>query len=101
PAKLDQNLAGVAFEEAGTSGRRIGTDRQRRSREHASEKRADRPTDAVHTEHVKRIIIAERLLESGAGPEADRARRNADHDAVPRQPKTGGGGERAGARDGA
>jgi hypothetical protein len=36
-------LAGIAVKETGTSGWRICTDRQRRSREHASEKRADRP----------------------------------------------------------
>jgi len=43
PIKLGQHLAGIAVKETGTSGWRICTDRQRRSREHASEKRADRP----------------------------------------------------------
>ena len=60
PVKLDQHLAGAAVEEARISRRRIRTDRQRRRPVHAGEKRTDRPADAVHTEHVKRIVVPER-----------------------------------------
>ena len=42
-------------------------------REHAGQQRAGEAADAVHAEHVERIVVAELLLELGAGPEAERA----------------------------
>src|SRR6267154_4339679 len=71
----------------------------RRYRKHPAQQRTGDAADAVHTEHVERVIVAELLLELGAGPEADRAREQADHNAVPRQHEAGGRGDGAEASD--
>ena len=75
PDELDEDLPRIAVDQAGRSARRLGACRDRADGEHAGQQCAEHAADAVHAEHVERIVIAEPELELGAGPVADRRRR--------------------------
>ena len=68
--------------------------------EHAGEQGADDPADAMHAEHVERVVVAEHVLERGRRPEADDAGGEADHQGAARQHEAGGRGDRDQAGDG-
>src|SRR5712691_8348504 len=50
--------------------------------EHAGEERADDPADAVHTERVQRIVVAEHLLHRSRCQEAEYACRDTDDESA-------------------
>src|SRR5262245_17466423 len=68
---LVDGLHEIAFEQAGSAAVLI-------DREHAGEQCASSPTDRMHPEHVKSVIVAIPVFEACAGPVAYGAGRNAD-----------------------
>ncbi|EMP78607.1 PilL protein [Burkholderia pseudomallei MSHR1043] len=68
-------------------------------REHAREQRAENAAHAVHAERVERIVVAELVLEPRRRPEADDARRDADHERARDADEAGGRRDRDETRD--
>ena len=60
--------------DAGATDRGIG--------EYPSEDRAEYAADAVHAEHVERVVVAEHALQARHGPQADQARQRTEHDHI-------------------
>src|SRR5262245_59828269 len=68
---LRPDLADIAFESALGAADRL-------DREYAGQDGADDAADAVHPEHVKRVVVTEGALDRGRGKEATDSRRRAD-----------------------
>ena len=79
------DLAGRVVHDAGAAERRIHQD--------AGPDRADDAADAVHAEHVERVVVAERVLHRGAEEQADRAGDEAEHERAHRSRIAGGRGD--------
>src|ERR1700731_349721 len=60
---------------------------------HAGEQRARGSANRMHSERIKRVIVAEQVLEAGAAPVADEAGRNADPERAQRTDESRGRGD--------
>src|SRR5277367_5539572 len=89
---LVDDLAGVALQEAG--GAAILLDRQ-----HPGQERADHSANAVDAEAIKRVVIAEHVLEASRAPVAADATGDANHHCADRADEAGSRGDGDEARD--
>src|SRR5712675_1700748 len=81
-----RDLAGGVVHDARAAEGRIHQD--------AGAERADDAADAVDTEHIERVVIAERILHHGAEEQADHTDHEAEHDRPHRTGITGRGRHR-------
>ena len=87
-------MPGIAFQQTGGAAVLL-------HREHAGQKRPDDAAHAMHAEGVERIVIAERVLETGGTKVAPDAAGDADHHGPDGPDEAGSRGDRDETGDGA